>query len=54
MADTLLKGYCRDGGSVRKVRLPFNGHISGEVTGGPGAMQFLADRFAGKAVRSDC
>lgn len=53
-ADALLNGYCADGGTVRKVRLPLNGHISGEVTGGPGAMQFIADRFAGKAVKSDC
>ncbi|TDQ00175.1 lipase family protein [Labedaea rhizosphaerae] len=54
LADGLLKDYCADGGTVKKVRIPFSGHITGEVQGGPGALQFLADRVAGKPVTSDC
>ncbi|ALG09719.1 hypothetical protein AOZ06_24955 [Kibdelosporangium phytohabitans] len=53
-ADRLLRKYCASGGTVQKVRMPFAGHIIGEVAGAGDALTFLADRLNGKPARNDC
>lgn len=53
-ADQILRGYCADGATVQKVRIPFAGHIIGEAAGQQGALDYLGDRFAGKPAPNDC
>ncbi|MFD9889777.1 lipase family protein [Amycolatopsis sp. NPDC059027] len=52
--DALVAKYCSDGGTVEKSRIPFAGHITGEVVGSGPALDFLAARFESKAPRNDC
>ena len=49
----LVARYCRDGVRVQHVEMPGE-HFSGLVTGAPGALAYLGDRFAGKAAPSTC
>ncbi|WP_216206258.1 lipase family protein [Amycolatopsis aidingensis] len=52
--DTLVAGYCADGGTVAVSRIPLAGHITGEIVGAGDALGFLTDTFNGKPTRNDC
>jgi hypothetical protein len=50
----LWKTYCRKGGKVT-FQATFDEHVSGMLGAGrQGAVQFLADRFAGKPATNNC
>jgi len=49
----LWKTYCRKGGRVT-FQATFDEHVSGALGGQAAAVQFLADRFAGKAATDNC
>jgi hypothetical protein len=53
-ARTTLRRFCDDGTVVQNVEDLLGEHISELATGIPGAMQFLNDRFAGKAPINNC
>lgn len=53
-ADALVAKYCANGGTVEKSRIPFAGHITGEVAGDLPALAWLSDRFDGKPPKNDC
>jgi hypothetical protein len=52
--DALVAQYCRAGVAVQRVRYPVGEHVAMEVTGAPGAENFLAARFAGAPSRDNC
>lgn len=49
-----LRRYCNDGVVVQHVTDYLTEHISQTVVGAPGAVAFLAARFAGKAPKNSC
>ena len=49
-----LRRYCDDGVPVQHVVNAFTEHISQTVVGAPGAVAFLAQRFAGQAPKNSC
>lgn len=53
-ARELLRRYCAQGAVVQHVTDLFAEHISETVSGAPGAVAFLADRFAGKDPKNSC
>jgi hypothetical protein len=53
-ADVLRKTYCAAHVNVTWTVVPLTEHISAALFGAPGAVDFLADRFAGKPVTSNC
>jgi hypothetical protein len=52
--DDLVAGYCAAGVPVQKVRYPYGNHNSTLLTGTPAAEQFLAERFAKRAIVNTC
>jgi hypothetical protein len=50
----LAARYCAAGVAVKQVTDPPGEHIEETVVGAPGALQYLADRFTGKAPPSTC
>jgi hypothetical protein len=50
----LMRGYCAAGVVVQHVEDLVAEHISETVTGAPGALTFLADRFAGRTPKNTC
>ena len=50
----LRADWCGLGASVRWQEIPLAEHILGVSVGGPAAMTWLGDRFAGKPVTSNC
>lgn len=52
--DRLVAGYCRQGVAVDYVRDPATEHIGLAATGAPGALAYLADRFAGRPAPNGC
>jgi hypothetical protein len=53
-ARRLLRRFCRHGVVVQHVEFPVGEHLSEVATGAPGALQFLASRFAGKTPTNTC
>jgi hypothetical protein len=53
-ADTLVATYCAAGVPVDRYRDPLGEHNSLAVSGAPLALNYLADRFAGRAVPDTC
>jgi hypothetical protein len=51
---TTMARFCAAGAAVDHVELLTGEHIAGVVTGAPGALDFLAGRFAGQPAVSDC
>jgi hypothetical protein len=49
----LMARYCADGVTVQHVESPGE-HMTEVVLGSPGAMSYLADRFAGLPAPSNC
>jgi acetyl esterase/lipase len=49
----LMARYCADGVAVQHVEFPGE-HLSEVVTGAPGALGYIADRFAGLPAPSNC
>ena len=49
----LWKTYCQKGGRVT-FQATFDEHVTGALGGQAGAVQFLADRFAGKPATDNC
>ncbi|MCO4253230.1 lipase family protein [Pseudarthrobacter raffinosi] len=52
-ADKLVQHYCEEGVKVQYIKYPGE-HVTAQVTGFPGAVAWLADRFAGKPAPSSC
>lgn len=53
--DELVNGYCDKGiGSLEFVRNRLGGHSTGSITGAPGALAFLIDRFKGVPPVEGC
>jgi hypothetical protein len=50
----LRADWCRLGASVRWQEIPLAEHILGVAVGGPAAMAWLGDRFAGRPATSNC
>jgi Secretory lipase len=50
----LAARYCAAGVTVDQVNDPPTDHVAELAVGGPGALTYLADRFAGKAPPSTC
>ena len=50
----LMARYCAAGVKVQHVESPIDEHISLAVTGAPGAISYLADRFAGRPAANTC
>jgi hypothetical protein len=50
----LAARYCAAGVRVDHVEFPVGEHISEVVTGAPGALSYLADRFAGEPAPDTC
>jgi hypothetical protein len=50
----LMRRYCADGAVVEHLERKVGEHITEVVAGAPGAVAFLAQRFAGKAPRNTC
>lgn len=53
-ARQLLRRYCAAGATVQQATHLLGEHLSVVVTGAPGALAFLKDRFAGKAPKNTC
>jgi hypothetical protein len=53
-ARKLLRRFCAHGVTVQHVEFPVGEHLSEVATGAPGALQFLASRFAGKTPTNTC
>ena len=53
-ARTLLHQFCAAGAVVQSVEPPGGEHIEETAAGAPGALQFLAHRFAGDAPVNTC
>ncbi|MFB9909297.1 lipase family protein [Allokutzneria oryzae] len=53
-ARALARNYCARGTSVKFTESFVSEHVSLAVTGAPGAVAWLADRFAGKPAPSTC
>ncbi len=52
-ARATMRRFCEHGAVVQRVE-PLGGHLTVVATGAPGAMRFLADRFAGKPPVDSC
>lgn len=50
----LMKRFCAIGVTVHHVEHLLAEHVSETITGAPGAVAYLADRFAGKAPKNNC
>jgi hypothetical protein len=50
----LMARYCAAGAVVQHVESPLDEHVSLALTGAPGAIAYLADRFAGRRAPSTC
>jgi hypothetical protein len=50
----LRADWCRQGATVRWQEIPLAEHILGVTVGGPAAMAWLGDRFAGRPATSNC
>lgn len=50
----LMERFCRGGARVQKVEDPLLEHLGLAATGAPGALDYLADRFAGKPAPNTC
>lgn len=50
----LRADWCAQGATVRYSELPLTGHVGGALLGGPGAVRWLAERFAGIPAPSNC
>jgi hypothetical protein len=53
-ADRLVQRYCSAGVTIKYVKYPLAGHVTGLPEGYPGAVSWLADRFAGKPASDSC
>jgi acetyl esterase/lipase len=53
-ARALVNRFCKKGVVVQHVEDLLTEHIGFVVTGAPGAVQYMADRFAGKPAPSTC
>ncbi|MBJ7330047.1 MAG: hypothetical protein JHC95_09135 [Solirubrobacteraceae bacterium] len=53
-ADGLVDFYCRNGGVVQKVRSALGEHVIYDITGAPGAIDFLSRVLAGGQARNTC
>jgi hypothetical protein len=49
-----MRRFCADGVKVDHVELPLGEHIGTALTGAPGAVAYLAARFAGQPVPDNC
>jgi hypothetical protein len=54
VADNFVARACKFGDRVQIVRPAGGSHNTELLTGAPGAINFLAQRFAGAAVVTDC
>jgi hypothetical protein len=54
VGNDLVAAYCAAGVRVQEVRYAYGEHNATLLTGAPEAEQFLADRFAGKAIVGSC
>ena len=52
--DALVADYCDEGVTVKYRRDLLSEHIALAATGGPAALQYLTERFAGKPAPSTC
>ena len=50
----LRREWCGRGGTVWWRELPLTGHVQGGPAGSPLAMDWLADRFAGRSAEGNC
>lgn len=50
----LMHRFCDAGVAVDHVEVPVGEHLSEAVAGGPGAMNYLAGRFADQAAPQTC
>jgi Secretory lipase len=53
-SDAMVERYCALGATVDYERTPAGEHIAVAETGAPGAVAYLADRFAGAPAPNDC
>ena len=53
-ARALVKRFCARGVPVQHIEDPLNEHLTFVAVGAPGAVSYLADRFAGKPAPSNC
>ena len=51
---SLRSAWCVHGTTVRWQEIPLAEHILGVAVGGPGAMNWLGDRFAGRPATGNC
>lgn len=54
IAQELRSDYCGMGANVRWQPLPLAEHVAGVSVGGPAAMAWLGERFAGRPATSNC
>ncbi|MDF3293160.1 lipase family protein [Streptomyces sp. RB6PN23] len=54
VAAQLRREWCGEGGTVWWRELPLMGHVEGAVAGSPLAMDWLAERFAGRPADGNC
>jgi hypothetical protein len=54
VANTFVAKSCAAGDRIQAVRTPLNTHITEQLVGAPGAIQFLARRFGGAPVVDNC
>jgi hypothetical protein len=54
VANTFVAKSCALGDRIQIVRTPLNNHITEQLVGAPGAIQFLAHRFDGAPVINNC
>lgn len=52
--DGLVDEYCREGAQVFYERSALGEHVTYAIIGAPGALQYLAERFAGRPVPTNC
>ncbi|GAA4971984.1 lipase family protein [Pseudonocardia tropica] len=50
----LFSGWCQQGADVEFTQLPAQEHLSGNITGTPAAIDWMAKRLAGEPPRSGC
>jgi hypothetical protein len=54
IANAFVARSCAAGDRIQVVRTPLNVHVTEQVVGAPGGIQFLARRFRGAPVINDC
>lgn len=52
--DRTIRRYCRAGATVDQFSMPVPDHLTAAVLGTPQALQWIADRFAGKPAPNTC